>query len=107
MLAADVEAVLFVRFPQFPSSRAWGNAPAVSLAEYRSMMPRDPALAKIVPVPPRPFPDALRNGDSLPPPLRPSDIAAAAWGVVSILGIPWVLRALWRRLQRARPRRAT
>ena len=29
-LAQDLQALAFVRFPQFPSSRAFGNAPAVS-----------------------------------------------------------------------------
>ena len=31
-----------LRFPQLPSSRAWGDAPAVTMREYRTRLPRDP-----------------------------------------------------------------
>jgi hypothetical protein len=65
-------------------------------------LPRDPALAQIVPVPPRPFPDALRDDDLLPPPPRPSDAAALVWGALSLIGLPWVLWSLWQRRMRHR-----
>ena len=43
MLAEDLDALAFVRFPQFPSSRAFGDAPAVTTWEYRALIPNDPA----------------------------------------------------------------
>jgi hypothetical protein len=55
MVAADTETIVFVRFPQFPSSRAFGDAPAVTMAEYRARLPDDRAAMQVVPVPPRPF----------------------------------------------------
>lgn len=97
MLARDVDALVYLRFPQFPSSRAWGNAPAVTTWEYRTMVPPDPAMAQIVPVPPRPFPDALRDPDLLPAPEPPSENAAIVWGAIAVVGIPWAAWRLWRR----------
>jgi hypothetical protein len=96
MLAQDIDALVYLRFPQFPSSRAWGDAPAVSTWEYRMRIPPDPAMAQIVPVPPRPFPAALRDPDLLPPRRPPSETAAIVWGVLSIVGIPWVALSVWR-----------
>ncbi len=102
MLARDMIGIAWARFPQFPSSRALGAAPAVTTWEYHAMVPSDPAKAQIVPVPPRPFPDELRDPDLLPP-LRPaSDIVAMVWGVLLIVGIPWVVRELWGRWRDAR-----
>ena len=96
MLADDMEALVFVRFPQFPSSRAFGEAPAVTTWEYKTRIPNDPALAQIVPVPPRPFPEQLRDPDLLAPTWRPSDYAVLVWGVLSVIGIPIVLWRLWK-----------
>jgi hypothetical protein len=96
MLARDLDALVYLRLPQLPSSRAWGDAPVVTLREYRARLPRDPRQLKIVPVPPRPFPAGLRDPDLLPPPTPWSEIVAAIWAVVSIVGIPWALRR-WRR----------
>lgn len=95
MLMEDMDALTYLHFPQFPSSRAFGDAPAVTTWEYRSRIPNDPALVQIVPVPPRPFPVALRDPDLLPHTLRPSDYAAGLWGVLTIVGIPFVLRRAW------------
>ena len=106
LLAADLDALAFLRLPQFPSSRAFGAAPAVTTWEYRSRLPRDPALAQIVPVPPRPFPDALRDDDLLPAPRRPSDAAALVWGALSVIGLPWAIHTLWARWRRRRARRS-
>jgi hypothetical protein len=103
MLAADLAGLAWLRFPQLPSSRALGAAPAVTTWEYRTMVPADPAMAQIVPVPPRPFPDALRDPDLLSPLRPPSDVVAMVWGVLLVVGIPWVVRELWRRW-RARKR---
>lgn len=102
MLMEDMDALTFVRFPQFPSSRKFGDAPAVTTWEYKSRIPNDPALVQIVPVPPRPFPAALRDPDLLPHALRPSDYAAGIWGMLTIVGIPFVLWRAWARWRRRR-----
>ena len=97
MLARTSRRIAFLRFPQIPSSRAFGDAPAVTTWEYQVAIPADPAEAQIVPVPPRAFPAALRDPDLLPQRPPHSEQAAAFWGIVSIVGIPWVLRTAWRR----------
>jgi hypothetical protein len=94
MIAEDVETILFVRLPQFPSSRAFGAAAAVSPGEYHSRLPPVP---QVVPVPARPFPAALRDDDLLPPERPPSAYAAAIWGLLSIVGIPLFLYGRWKR----------
>jgi hypothetical protein len=96
-LAEDLEALLYLRVPQLPSSRAWGDFPVATGWEYRDRYPRDRSKAKIIPVPPRPFPDALRDDDLLSPPYRRAEIALAAWAALSIVGIPWLLWRWWRR----------
>jgi hypothetical protein len=101
MLAHDLEALAFIRIPQRPSSRAFGDAPAVTTAEYKSRVPKDPALVQAVPVPPRPFPAEFRDPDLLPPPWHPSDYAAIAWGVLSLVGIPLLLGRAWRSQRRS------
>ena len=102
-LAEDVEAMVYLSVPQLPSSRAWGDFPVASAWEYRKRYPRDPTKAKIIPVPDRPFPDALRDADLLPAPRPRSDIALALWSVVSVIGIPWLV---WRWLRSRRAARA-
>lgn len=97
LLSKDVSALAFLRFPQFPSSRAFGGAPAVSTWEYRSLVPSDPALRQIVPVPPRPFPDALRDPDLLPARWTPADYATVVWAVITLVGLPLLLWRWWRR----------
>jgi len=97
MLATDLEALVYVQVPQLPSSRAWGDAPVVTLREYRARLPRDPKDYKIVPVPPRPFPVPLRDPDLLPPPRSASEIAVGVWTALSIVGLPWVIRRWWQR----------
>lgn len=99
MLAADVEALVFLRVPQLPSSRVWGDFPVASAFEYRQRFPRDRAKAQIVPVPPRPFPERLRDPDLLPPPRHRADFAIAVYALLSIVGIPWLLLR-WRRWSR-------
>jgi hypothetical protein len=93
-----------VRIPQFSSSRAFGDAPAVTTGEYHARIPNDPALAQVVPVPPRPFPDELRDPDRLPPVSHPSDHAAIVWGALSLVGIPLLLWRMWRKRDRVRGR---
>jgi len=94
LLAEDVEEILLVRVPQFPSSRAWGDFPVETSVEYLARMPRDPAQRQIVPVPPRPFPDELRDPESpAEPPLR-SDYAVAGWFLAFLVLIVFILRRL-------------
>lgn len=94
LLAEDIEEILLVRVPQFPSSRAWGDYPVENSVEYLARIPRDPAQRQIVPVPPRHFPDELRDPLSpSEPPLR-SDYAVAGWFLAILLLIVFILRRL-------------
>jgi hypothetical protein len=95
MLRDDAVAVLFVRIPQIPSSRAFGTYPIGSFDEYRKRVPADRSQWKIVPVDARPFPDHLRE------PL-PAESRASAWEfwtlssiVLAILGVGgrWMRRS--------------
>jgi hypothetical protein len=61
MLRDDVEAVLFVRFPQIPSARAFGTYPVGSIDEYRARVPSDRSRWHTATLPPRPFPAHLRD----------------------------------------------
>jgi hypothetical protein len=96
LLAEDIEALVFLRVPQLPSSRVWGDSPIVSVDEYTDRVPSDPALAKVIPVPPRPFPEALRDSDLLTTRPRRGQLAVALWGAVTLLAVPWIL---WRWLR--------
>ena len=97
MLACDLDAIVYLQFPQLPSSRAWGDFAVATLREYGQRLPRNPAKRKIIPVPPRPFPKSLRDPDLLPPPLAASEFIAAVWGCLTLVGIPWVAWRWWRR----------
>lgn len=93
-LADDLDELLLVRIPQLPSSRAWGDWPVQSSHEYTARVPADPAQRKIIPVPPRPFPAALRDPlTPKEPPLR-SDYALLAWGLIFLALILFILRRL-------------
>lgn len=61
MLAEDLEGLVFIRLPQFPSSRAFGQAPVASIDEYMQRVPEDRSKWKIVPAGPRPFPAELKD----------------------------------------------
>jgi hypothetical protein len=65
MLQADVEAVIFVRIPQIPSSRAYGTFPVGSIDEYLKRVPEDKSKWQIVPVDPRPFPKEFADAEAL------------------------------------------
>ena len=94
LLAEDIEEILLIRVPQLPSSRAWGDFPVENSVEYTARVPKDPAQQKIIPVPPRPFPDELRDRQTpAEPPLR-SDYAAVAWGLAFLALILFILRQL-------------
>jgi hypothetical protein len=99
MLAEDVDALTLLRIPQIPSSRAWGDAPAVNMREYRARLPRDRTQMQIVPVPLRSFPERLRDADLQAPPPHPSERAALIWGIVLLVGIPGLIAKAWRQLR--------
>jgi hypothetical protein len=65
MLQDDVEAVIFVRIPQLPSSRKYGTFPVASIDEYLKRVPEDKSKWEIVPVDPRPFPKEFADGEAL------------------------------------------
>ena len=91
MLAEDIDSIAFVRIPQLPSSRAWGDVPVTSLREYRSRLPARRADMQIVPVPPRPFPAELRDDDLRAAPWRRSSIATAFWIAFALLAVTlWI-----------------
>lgn len=102
MLAEDLEALVGVRLPQIPSSRAWGTWPAASPREYLNRLPADPAQLQVIPVPPRPFPPELRDPDLLPPPPRSSTLPVIAWTLCGILPLAFAAGLLWRAVRRAR-----
>lgn len=85
LLAEDLEAVIFIRIPQFPSSRAFGLSPIASMDEYMTQAPANRADWRIVPVGPRPFPAELQDPaaprDKYPPSFY------AAWAEGGILGL--------------------
>jgi hypothetical protein len=64
-MAQNIEAIWFVRIPQIPSSRVYGMAPVYSFDQYMHEAPADHGQWKIIPVPPRPFPEQLRDGLAL------------------------------------------
>jgi len=86
LLHEDLEALVFVRIPQIPSSRAFGSFPVASYDEYMQRVPKDKSKWKIVSVDARPFPDELREPDTLnvaqTPPWQP-----AAYGAVALLAL--------------------
>ena len=98
MLREDLDALALLRMPQFPSSRAVGDAPAASMAEYRARLPDDPTQMQIVPVPNRPFPPELRDPDLLKRDIRPSDYGVLLWATGFAAGVAWLLWTAWRHL---------
>jgi hypothetical protein len=94
VLASDIEEILLVRVPQFPSSRAWGDWPVESSVEYNARVPKNPAERKIIPVPQRRFPDELRDPQSPREPWQRSEHAVAAWGLAIAALLVFILRRL-------------
>lgn len=101
LLREDLEALVFVRIPQIPSSRAFGSFPVAAFDEYMQRVPADKSQWKIVPVDARPFPPELIEPDTLKaahmPPERPAVIVGAGLLLVGGLSV----RVLRRRRQRA------
>jgi hypothetical protein len=99
-LRDDVEAILLVRIPQIPSSRAMGSAPVFSFDEFRARVPENQADWKIVPVGERPFPTALQ-GDAYGAEPDPSLVPLPVAGIGGGVGVGVILAALaWRRRTR-------
>lgn len=59
--AENLEAIIYVKIPQFPSSRSFGLAPIYSFDEYMKRVPQNKKDWKIVPVEANPFPDSLKD----------------------------------------------
>jgi len=78
-LGQDLEALLFVRIPQFPSSRAFGSEPVMSLHEYQQRAPANHADWKIVPVAPRVLPASFRDAAAPSERKPPSVLATWLW----------------------------
>lgn len=96
-LQSDVEAIVLVRIPQIPSSRAMGSNPVFSFDEFMKRTPPDRADWKIVPAGPRPFPDELRDNAMVAETPGPVPLPVAGIGMGGLLGIGAFLR---RRKQR-------
>lgn len=104
-LADDLEALLFVRLPQYPSSRAFGSDPVLSLREYQQRAPANRADWKIVPVAPRAFRATFRD-PAAPRERRPASAKATwVWGGVAVTALAaggWIVtrrKTASRRLQ--------
>jgi hypothetical protein len=80
MMAEDIEALVYVRIPQFPSSRAMGQAPVASLDEFMARAPADRSQWKVVPTDPRPFPAELKDPQAPGEEPLPSSYALAGYG---------------------------
>ncbi|MDR2188413.1 MAG: hypothetical protein LBE62_10230, partial [Azonexus sp.] len=85
-LADDIEAIVYVSIPQFPSSRAQGSPPIASFAEYMSRVPANRADWKTIPTPPRPFPQELRQPALENNPVQPY-VYAIAVNVLLLAGL--------------------
>jgi hypothetical protein len=99
-LSTDVEAILLVRIPQIPSSRATGSAPVFSFDEFRSRVPENRADWKIVPVGERPFPAALRDDPGMEDEPFPVPLPIAGIG-----GSVMLAAVAWRRRKQRKQRK--
>ena len=64
-MSQSIEAIWFVRIPQIPSSRAFGQAAVYSLDEYMTQAPADRSQWKIIPIEPRVFSATMRDALAL------------------------------------------
>lgn len=101
-LRDDVEALVLVRIPQIPSSRAMGSNPIFSFDEFMARTPPDQKDWKIVPVGPRPFPPELRGDTPVAATPSPVPLPVAGIAAFGVLGIG----ALLRRRRNGKARRA-
>lgn len=100
-LGEDLEALLFVRIPQFPSSRAFGSDPVLSLREYQQRAPANRTDWQIVPVAPRVFPAALKD-TAAPAERRPASVTATwVWAGITLTTAATLLLAARRRQKKS------
>lgn len=97
-LAADLLGLVVMRFPQIPSSRAFGSFPVASPREYLDAWPADPSKVQLVPLPPRLFPGPSSAAVPARAP-RSSDLPVTLGMVTGVLPLAWALGALWRNLR--------
>lgn len=98
-LQDEVEAVIFVRIPQVPSSRAFGTYPVASIDEYLKRVPEDKSNWQIVPVDPRPFPREFTDAEALQERIDFMSLGVAG----TILAMVMLLASRLRRRKRAIP----
>lgn len=79
-LADNIEAIWFVRIPQIPSSRVYGNAPVYSFNEYVETAPADRDDWLSIELSDREIPPSLKQQTPVNPPPYP-----IPWPVVLIL----------------------
>lgn len=78
--------------PQFPSSRAMGQAPVASIDEYIARTPADIADWKIIPVGTRHFPKSLKDKNAPTEPLRAAYYGLVAWLALVLVAIFGLVR---------------
>ena len=92
-LQGDVEAIVLVRIPQVPSSRAMGSNPVFSFDEFMARTPPDQKDWKIVPVGPRPFPPELRDSQTMAVATSsPVPLPIAGIGLAGLVGVGALVR---------------
>src|SRR5262249_35253824 len=96
-LSDDLEALIYVRIPQFPSSRALGQAPIASIDEYTQRVPEDKSKWKIMPVDARPCPEEMRDSEAPVEEPLPSLLAVSAYGGLAGMA---AIGGVWLRLRR-------
>ncbi len=96
-LAEDLEGLVFIRLPQFPSSRAFGQAPVASIDEYMKRAPEDRAQWKMVPTQPRPFPEEFKDAQSPSAEWLPSTLTLYGYGGFFGLAALGIVRRRWRK----------
>jgi hypothetical protein len=97
-LMENVEAIVYVKIPQFPSSRAMGLAPVGSLDEYMKRVPEDKKDWKIVPVGPREFPDDLKGTKESH--WAPSDYAVLCYAILLAALLLIIIRKVYKIIKR-------
>ncbi len=100
-LGDEIEAIYFVRIPQIPSSRAFGQAPVYSFDQFMQQAPADRSQWKVVPNTPNVLPTALTSAAAIDkqaqakPSLVPWPVALVMLSLAALLG--WLGRKCIRR----------